>query len=150
MLANHLTGQPVNHPSWLQKPSNWKPQSFQNLSQEASWRGLGGVSWGGLGGSWGVLAPLGGVLGVLASRWLQELKTLQNLNVGFPFWGPCWGPKSIKIGLKSDPKSDHFFDCFLDRLVERFGANLAPSWTPKPSQNGAKLAPKSSQVGVLI
>ena len=151
-LANHLTGQPTNRPSWLRKPSNWKPQSLQNPSQEAAWRGLGGSlgkvlealgsSWGGLGASWE------GLGGVLASRWLQEPKILQKSNVGFPYWGPSWGPKSIKIGLKSDPKSDHFFDRFLDRVLERLAANLAPSWTPKPSQNGAKLAPKSMQVGV--
>ena len=106
---------------------------------EGSW----GVFWellGGLGTSWGVLAP----------KWPQELKMLQNPNVAFPYWGPCWGPKSIKIGPKSDLKSDHFFDNFLDRLLERFGANLAPIWRLKPSQNGAKLVPISMQVGVLI
>ena len=108
----------------------------QNHSREASWRGLGGV--------------LGALGGVLAPRWPQDLKNLQKPKIAFPSWEPSWGSKSIKIGLKSDPKSDNFFDRFLDRLWERFGANLAPSWTPKPSQNGAKLAPKSSQVGVLI
>ena len=56
----------------------------------------------------------------------------------------------MKIAPKSDPKGDHLFDMFLDRLLERFGANLAPTWLPKPSQNGGKLEPKSMQVGVLI
>ena len=65
-------------------------------------------------------------------------------------WGPLRGPKSIKVGPKSDPKGDHFFDWFRCRFLKRFGANLAPSWTPKPSQNGAKLASKSMQVGVLV
>ena len=65
-------------------------------------------------------------------------------------WGPLWDPKSIKIGSKSDPKGNRFYDQFEDRFLERFGANLAPSWPPKPSQNGPKLASKSMQVGVLI
>ena len=126
---------------------------------EGSW----GVFWellGGLGTSWG------GLGGVLAPRWPQEPKMLQNPNVGFPYWGPCWGPKSIKIGPKSDLKSDHFFDNFLDRLLERFGANLAPTWLPKPFKNsseidsptcidwGANLAPfgegSGSQVGAKL
>ena len=59
-------------------------------------------------------------------------------------------PKLIKIGFKSHPKGDHFFDRSLDRLLERFGANLAPNRPPKPFQNGAKLGPKSVQVEVLI
>ena len=141
-------------PSWFRKLSNWRPKSFQNLSQEASWRGLGGCLGGVLGGVLGALGGswdlLGGLGGVLAPRWPQEPKMFQNPNVAFPYWGPCWDPKSIKIGPKSDPKSDHFFDHFLDRLLERFGANLAPTWLPKPSQNGAKLAPKSMQVGLSI
>ena len=69
-------------------------------------------------------------------------------------WGsilaPKWEPKSMKIAPKSDPKSDHFVDPFLDRLLKRFEANLAPSWLPKPSPNGAKLVPKSILVGMLI
>ena len=67
-----------------------------------------------------------------------------------PFWAPSWGPKSAKIGAESDLKCDQFFDRFGDRVLEQFGTNLAPFWPPKPPQNGAKLAPKSIQVGVLI
>ena len=130
----------------------------QNHSKISPKRPLGGVLGGVLEGSWGVFWELlgglgtswGGLGGVLAPRWPQEPKMLQNPNVGFPYWGPCWGPKSIKIGPKSDLKSYYFFDNFLDRLLERFGANLAPTWLPKPSQNGAKLAPKSMQVGLSI
>ena len=108
----------------------------KNCSQEASWRGLGG-SCGGLGG-------------LLGPRGHQDRKMLPNRKVGFPDWGPSWRPKSTKNRSWGDPKGDHFFDWLLDRFLERFGAILAPSWPPKPSQNGAKLAPKSTQVGVLI
>ena len=58
--------------------------------------------------------------------------------------------KLVKIGFKSHPKGDYFFDHSWDRLWERFGAILAPTWLPKPSQNGAKLVPKSIQVEMLI
>ena len=67
-----------------------------------------------------------------------------------PSWEPSWSPKSSKIGSKSDPKCDHFLDWFGESFLKRFGANLGPSWLPKPSQNEAKLATKSIQVGVLI
>ena len=38
-----------------------------------------------------------------------------------------------------------FLIVFWDRFLERFGANLVPTWLPKPSQNGAKLASKAIQ-----
>ena len=98
-------------------------------SQEASWRGLGGI---------------------LGPRGPQDRKMLQNLNSGFPSWGPSWGPKSTKNRSWGDTKGDHFLYRFLDRFLEPIGANLATFWPPKPSQNEAKLAPKSIQVGVVI
>ena len=67
-----------------------------------------------------------------------------------PLFGGKLEPKSNKIRSWGDPKGDHFLCRFLDRFLKRFGANLAPTWLPKPSQNGAKLVPKSMQVGVLI
>ena len=97
-----------------------------------------------LGGSWGGLGAL------LTPRWPQERKRRPKVKVLSPYWGPFWSPKSIKIDPKSDLKCDQFFDRFEDRVLEQFGANLAPFWPPKPPQNGAKLAPKSIQVGVLI
>ena len=106
-------------------------------------RPLGGFLEG-LGGSWGDLGA------ILAPRWPQEPQGPRKVISGAPSWGPSWGPKSIKIGPKSDPKGDHFYDHFGDRFLNRFGANLAPTWPPKPPKNGAKLAPKSMQVGVLI
>ena len=151
-MARQPTNRPSNKPSKLAPKTikldakivpTFVPRSLLEGSWGVSWRGLGGC----FGSSWGVLGPLGGVL---APRWPQEPKMLQNPNVGSPYWGPCWDPKSIKIGPKSDPKSDHFFDHFLDRLLERFGANLAPTWLPKPSQNGGKLVSKSMQVGMSI
>ena len=56
----------------------------------------------------------------------------------------------MKIAPKIDPKGDHFFDIVVHRLWERFGANLAPTWLPKPSQNKAKLALKSIKIEALI
>ena len=82
------------------------------------------------GGSWADLGPKSGIPG--------------------PIWAPSWGPKSVKIGPKSHLKCHRFYHRFEDRFLERFGANLAPSWPQKPSQNEAKLGPKSIQVGVLI
>ena len=109
--------------------------------------GLGGLlegSWRGLGGSW---VGLGDILG---PRWFQEPYMFEFVNKSYASWEPSWGPKSLKIVFKSDPKGKHFCDHFLDRLLKPFGAILAPTWFPKPLQNGAKLAPKSMQVGVLI
>ena len=87
---------------------------------------------------------------------IREL-SCRGANSVPPFWTqetpldpPKMEPKLIKIGFKSHPKGDHFFDHSLDRLLERFGANLAPNRPPKPFQNGAKLGPKSVQVEVLI
>ena len=42
-------------------------------------------------------------------------------------------------------RCDYFFDDFVNRFLKRFGANLVPTWLPKPSQNGAKLASKAIQ-----
>ena len=56
-------------PSWFRKLSNWTPKSFQNLSQEASWRGLGGCLGGVLGG---VLGPLGGSWDLFGGSWPQD------------------------------------------------------------------------------
>ena len=88
---------------------------------------------------------------------LHKGAELHRLNSAPQFWSqetpldpPKMEPKLSKIGFKSHPKGDHFFDRSLDRLLERFGANLAPNRPPKPFQNGAKLGPKSVQVEVLI
>ena len=63
-----------------------------------------------------------------------------------------WTPLDVEVGgqnpqnrSEADPKCDDFFTYFLDRFLERFGANLVPTWLPKPSQNGAKLASKAIQ-----
>ena len=89
---------------------------------------------------------LGAVLGGWEAERAQEPKGNQKVYKSTPEVEP----KLIKIGFKSHPKGDHFFDRSLDRLLERFGANLAPNRPPKPSQNGAKLEQKSVQVEVLI
>ena len=66
------------------------------------------------------------------------------------FEGPPWASKleaKITKSHSRDAKCDHFFDDFLHRFWKRFGTNLAPTWEPIPSQNGAKLGPKSTQLG---
>ena len=93
-----------------------------------------------LGGSW---APDG-------AKRLQDRKCTKNPNFSTLLFGGKLELKSTKNPSWGDPKGDHFLYRFLDRLLKRFGANLAPTWLPKPSQNGAKLVPKSMQVGVLI
>ena len=83
----------------------------------------------------------------------DQLKSQKGEELGLqgpPLDPPKLEPKLIKIGFKSHPKGDHFFDHSVDRLLERFGANMAPNRPPKPFQNGAKLGPKSAQVEVLI
>ena len=72
----------------------------------------------------------------------------------FRFWcqlGSNLAPKihlkSVQEPSKNNPKFDHFFDHLLDRFFVRFGANLSPTWLPKPSQNEAKLASKSHPRG---
>ena len=63
---------------------------------------------------------------------------VENSESFDPFLRAMLGPKSLESGPKSDSKCDVFFDRFEDRFcLLRFGANLAPSWPPKPSQNGA-------------
>ena len=126
--------------SWGPKTMNVNPQK---ASRSRGW-GARGSFWGGLGNSCSGLGAL------LSPRWPQERKRRPKLKVLSPYWGSFWSPKSIKIDPKSDLKCDQFFDRFGDRVLEQFGANLAPFWPPKPPQNGAKLAPKSIQVGVLI
>ena len=126
-----------------QNPPRWAPKSSQNPP-----------SWGSKPSTIGPKTPLGEVLGDLGSKMapqeLQEQKCTKNLNIFTPLLGAKLEPKSIKNRSWGDPKGDRFFDRFLDRLLKRFGANLAPTWLPKPSQNGAKLGSKSMQVGVLI
>ena len=121
--------------------------SSQNGGQNPSKSVSGGV----LGGSWGHLGSklrFGAYLGANFGGSWADLGS--KMGVLGSILAPKWGPKSMKILPKSDPKGDHFFNHFLDRLLKRFGANLAPTWLPKPAQNGAKLVPKSMQVGVLI
>ena len=116
----------------LPKSTKLGVKTLYDRSQDASWRGLRR--------SWVQDGP---------TR-VQERKCNKNLNIFTPLLGAKLEPKSIKNRSWGDPKGDRFFDRFLDRLLKRFGANLAPTWLPKPSQNGAKLGSKSMQVGVLI
>ena len=148
----------------IPKSTKWSseihPESFKMGAKIGPKKPLGAA----LGGSKGLLGGiLGGPRDLLEGSWgvsggfmgFIRQPSCRGVNCPRPFWSqetpldpPRMEPKLIKIGFKSHPKGDHFFDRSLDRLLERFGANLAPP--PKPSQNGAKLGPKSVQVEVLI
>ena len=128
-LANQLTDHPTNRPNWLRKLSNWRPKSFQNLSQEASWRGLGGS----LGG---VLGALGGVLG---PSWPQDgsksPKKLENQFLGPPLGGHLgaqnrskWLPRAIRNVI-----------IFMIDLKIGFWSDLVPTWLPLDPQNPPKM-----------
>ena len=115
-----------------QKSNKMDAKMVQNRSQEASWRGLGG-SWGHLG-----------------SKMAPRSKKPPKINFWGPLLGGMLGPKISKNRSQERSRRWWFFHRFLDRLLEPFCSNLAPTWLPKPSQNGAKLVPKSMQVGVSI
>ena len=95
------------------------PKIDQNLSKNQpksvprpSWRGLGAI---------------------LAPRWPKTTQRAPKSISLDPLGRPCWRPKSTKNRSGSDPKCDHFFIIFVNRFRERFGANLGPTWLPKPS-----------------
>ena len=98
-----------------------------------------------LGVSWGFLGALGPIL---APRRPQEPKTHQHYHLSTP-GEPSWDQKFIKYWSGGLPKSDHFFDCLWGRVLLPLGPNLAPTWPPKPSQNGAKLAPRSIKKSII-
>ena len=60
---------------------------------------------------------------------------------------PISRPKSTKNRFKGDLKCDQFFDGFGNDFLEHLVAKLGPTWEPKPSENEAKLDPKSKPVG---
>jgi len=84
----------------------------------------------------------------LAPRWLKTTTRAPKAISSDPLGRRSWRPKSSKNQFRSDAKCDHFFDDFLDQLLKRFGANLVPTWLPKTSKNGAKLASKAIQKAI--
>ena len=113
---------------------------IQNGSKNRSWRvswGLLGCSWGLLGGSWGHLGP----------KRAPRAKNSSKTRFALPPWTPQVGPQNRQKSILRPSKSDHFFDDLLGGVLMPFGANLAPTWSPKPSQNRPKLGPSWSQVG---
>ena len=139
-----------NEASWVAKSFKIYQKSAKVRSKIYEHRSMK-PSWGDFGRIW---CYLGCKLEVLGLSWRQIWGSWADLGSKMGVWGsilaPKWKPKSMKIVPQSDPKSDHLFDNFWDRLLERFGANLAPTWLPKHSQNEAKLVPKSTLVGMLI
>ena len=95
--------------------------------------GLGrclGASGAAPGASWGHLGPRAPKPG---SRYHLEPSKLD--------------PKIDKKLILSRSRSDRFFHKWLGRVLVPIGANVAPTWRPKPLQNQPKLAPNWSQVG---
>ena len=103
----------------IQKSKKMEAKMVQNRSQEASWRGRGGLG------------------AILAPRWPQEAKNLRKSISGAPSWEACWGLKSQKIAPKSDPEGDDFFIVFgID-----FWSHFVPTWLQLGSQNPPKMEP---------
>ena len=103
-----------------------EPKIVKNLSQEGSWRGLGG--------SWGALGL------ILAPRQFQEPKSRPTDPPRTPLDPTSLGPRSFKNRSRCNPKGDHFLIGFgID-----VWSHLAPSWHHLDPQN------KSSQVGSKI
>ena len=146
-----MVGWLSNPPRSMSKIADVGSKSYQVGAQnplKSVPRGLLEGSWEGLEGSWE------GLWAILAPRWLQDGSKSEKVAERTPS-GPPWTPQvGGQNRSKSVPRAIQkviiLFDHFLDRLLKRFGANLAPTWLPKSSQNGAKLVPKSMQVGVLI
>ena len=84
----------------------------------------------------------------LGPSWLQEPRRTRKSTNNSPKMVPTWKPKSAKNRFKGDLKCDQFCDGFGNDFLERLVAKLGPTWEPKPSQNGAKLGPKSKQEGI--
>ena len=67
---------------------------------------------------------------------MQKLiKIDENYNEQLMKKNPKIDQKSTKNRSGGYPKCVPFFDGLLDRLLRQLGANLAPKWMPKPSQN---------------
>ena len=113
-----------NWPKMLRNPCRILQNDSQNRSQEASWSSLGWAvqeaSWKGLGG-------------VQEASW-------KGPGV---FWDDFRALSSIPLTavLLFFTKSDIVFKHFWDRLLERFGANLAPN----PPENPPNMEPSWCQ-----
>ena len=88
----------------------------------------------------GVLGGLGRILGH------KSEKRSATLDRRYEFGPQIGGENQSKI----HPEAIEKVIVFLITFGIDFWSDLVPTWLPKPSQNGAKLVPKSMQVGVLI
>ena len=130
------------NPQTNQKTTKKQPKNQPKINQNGSKISLAGC--------------LGRLLGLLGSSWAhlgakkpQEPKTHQHYHLWPPPGEPSWDQKFIKNWSGGLPKSDHFFDCLWGRVLLPLGPNLAPTWPPKPSQNRAKLAPRSIKKSII-
>ena len=123
-------------PKSTQNHSKIHPKSIKNPPKFGSW----GVLW----SSW---RRLGRILTPRAR------KSPKKPLVGPPRplqVAPKIHQKLIKIRSGGIPKSDNFFDWLCGRVLVPFGANLVPTWPPKPSPNRPKLLPKSIKKGIKM
>ena len=95
------------------------------------------------------MGPIGASWGVLGPSWRQDGPKSRKRRSPAKLRNGSWEPKSTKSRSGGLPKSDHFFDWFWGRVLVAFGPNLAPTWPPKPSQNPAKLAPRSIKKSII-
>ena len=154
--SNEPTDQQTNKPTRQQtntttsnksrnEPPN-QPKNHQKINQKSTKMAPKSVLEAVLGASWGFLGCLGAIL---APRWPQEPKKWKSGDSSYASWGASWEPKSTQNRSGGLPKSDHFFDCLWGRVLLPLGPNLAPTWPPKPSQNRAKLAPRSIKKSII-
>ena len=151
--ANRPRNQQTNKPTRQQtntttskksrdEPPN-QPKNNQKINQKSTKMAPKSVLQAVLGASWGFLGALGPIL---APRSPKSRKPINITTCRPPPGEPSWDQKFIKNWSGGLPKSDHFFDWLWGRVLLPFGANLGPTWPPKPSQNRPKLAPKSIKI----
>ena len=102
-----------------------------------------------MGAAWGFLESVGRLLGLLGASWGHL-----GAKRAPPSGPPSWEPQSSQNRSGALPKSSNFFDCFRGGVLVPLGANLGPTWRPKPSQNppqlGQKLTKKSAKLLINV
>ena len=115
-----------NPASWGPKSTKLGPKIVQNRCRRRSWTAVGAM---------------------LAQDGSRSQEEPQNPPKMYPKWSQLGGQNPPKIVSKAIKNVISFFNGFVNQFLQRLVAKLGPNWEPKPSQNGAKLDPKSKQVG---
>jgi hypothetical protein len=95
---------------------------------------------------WGILT-FAGSWGHLGPKRAPRAKNSSKTQFALPPWTPQVGPQNRQKSILRPSKRENLFDRLLGGVLMPFGANLAPTWSPKPSQNRPKLGPSWTQVG---